>query len=100
MKANWKTIPGDTPQEKLAAVGQVLHLEDRPLEWERRKVVGVAWDSKGGEFSIVAARSAASPVFVLQRFSLIEGTYPTLATAQAAAEKLRRQVTVVVKKAR
>lgn len=93
----WLALSEETPQAKLAAAAQVLRLEDKPLEWVRRPVIGCAWDAKGGEFSIVAYRSEVGPGLHLHRFGNLEGCHPTLQAAKDAAEKLRYQVTVIVR---
>lgn len=94
---NWQTIKGETPQEKLAAAAAMLKLEEKPLVWTRRPVVGIAWDAAGGEFSICASRDHKGPVLCLQRWGFLEGCYPTLEKAQAAAEVARKQTTVVIR---
>lgn len=101
MAKSWISISGDTPQAKLAAVALKLKLEDKPLEWTRPGI-GPVWQSKGDEFIISAFRSSGTSqgtgtAFHLKRQTFLEGCYPTLQEAKAAAEIARLQTMVVVR---
>ncbi len=95
---------GETLQTKLARATKDLKLpEMKPLEWQRPGV-GLLWRSVGGEFTIAAYRSwGPMPQefprsgYRLERLSFPEGSYPTLERAKEAAEKSRRQTTLIRK---